>query len=200
MTRKTARGGRKKDTETRRYTLLARGWSVEVTAHKLTKKQSGKLKKWCRDEGAELSSFGNAEDILSDYNCYDTNLWQSGVVPVASSNGLLLRDENRRDIFSIPELTSGVRAVREKAGDLIVKPDKGDVLVYFEESKGAGAAWVLESSSVPQVKDLVVQLSEINVGGDATEYIYGMLYKGNMLERDYDQEDLMGKASYSMLL
>lgn len=200
MTKNSRKDQRRRAAKARTYTLLARGWSVEVTTHRLSKRQSDKLKKWGQKEGGETESLGNAEDILSGYNCYDTNLWQSGVVPVAGSSGLLMLDDNQKEIFSIPELTRGVKTVREKAGDFFIKSNKGDVLVYFEESKGAGAAWVLESCNPPRKQDFVVQLSEINIGGDATAYVYGVLYKGEVLERDYDQEDLVGKAAYSTLL
>lgn len=185
-------------TAPKKYWLRARGWAVEVTAHRLSAKQLATVREHCAREGIDSESLGNMEEILPDYNCYDTNMWQSGCVPVADLTGFSLVDGSGKELFAIPPL-SGTRVEGESSGEK-KKSARGNVLVYFEESKGLVATWELESSSAPVPGDFSFRISRILVGPDATEYVDGVIFRGEELERDYDGEELVGKAAYSRLL
>jgi hypothetical protein len=188
------------------YRLVARGWCVEVTAHLLNRKQVRDIEKWCKSEDRDESSLDNMEDVLRGYNCYSTNLWQSGVVQLADSSGMSLVDKRGEVLFSgelgsrAGSLPWGAKRRRAKRSGLVVNREEGDTLVYFEESKGVGAVWVLEAEKPVKPEDFVFKIGRISVGKDTIDYIEGVSFRGVELERDYEEEDLVGKAAYSKLL
>lgn len=188
------------------YRLVARGWCVEVTAHRLNRKQVRDIDKWCKSEGRDESSLDNMEDVLSGYNCYSTNLWQSGVVQLADSSGVTLFNEKGEVEFAGELglkpgiLPWGARRLRAKRSGLQTKGETGDILVYYEESKGVGAVWTLETEKPVKPEDFVFRIGRISVETDTIDYIEGVSFGGAELERDYEEEDLVGKAAYSKLL
>ena len=72
-------------------------------------------------------------------------------------------------------------------------------LTYTIEKQTKGK-WELETAAIPKKKDFTAQHSYIKVGDETFEFISGFKYKDKELERNYSEEDLIGKAAYSMLL
>lgn len=198
--KKTAEQPRVDNNKLKKYNLRALGYCVEATAHKLSAEEAAAVEEWCESEGCATDEIsGSGEEFLPDYDCYSTNLWQSGIVPVVSSVRLMLLDCEDNEILSIDKpWTFGTEG---GGGDALrVDRGEGNVLVYFEESKGLVAAWGLEATEVPSAADFTVETNKIVVDGDETEFISEIRFLGKKLERDYDQEDITGKAAYSFLL
>jgi hypothetical protein len=192
-----------KKTQTECYELRALGWAAEITAHKLTPKQV-KLVLGNRGELGEDGSFGGSmEEVLRDYNCYSTNLWQSGCVPLAESNSFIVVDSSGKMVLGMPRIgrkRGEGKSERGDGEDIETNSNKGDTLLYFEESKGITAVWTLTSDTVPAVKDFVFKISSVVINGERIDYIEGVKFRGGELEREYDGEDLNGKAAYSKLI
>jgi hypothetical protein len=74
------------------------------------------------------------------------------------------------------------------------------VLVFTEEHKGATSVWEIESGTVPRQEDFVFKLSKMSIDSDETLYVDTVLCEGKELERNCDEEMIVGKASYSTLL
>jgi len=199
-TRDSQRVRKREEQTTKRYQVRALGYCVEVTAHKLSKKEISQVKEWCEREGHDLSDMsGSLEEALDGYNCYSTNLWQSGIVPILGSVRFVVVDEHEHEILTISKPT--IVEAKCPAGDVLsVDKGEGDVLVYFEEYKGLVATWVFSSTSKPKVKDFSISADKITVAGEETKYVDGVYFCGEELERDYDYESIRGKAAYSALL
>lgn len=201
-TSKGAGGPRKavRKAKPKKYQIRALGYCVEATAHGLSKDEVTLVERWCEAEGCTPDEItGNLEEALDGYNCYSTNLWQSGIVPIVDSVRLVLLDDEENEILTIAKPRSLVGGA---ATEHTLKTDRkdGNVLVYFEEYKGLVATWTLQSDSIPTAKDFSVDTDKIVVDGDETEFIDGVRFRGEELERDYDEEDIRGKAAYSVLL
>lgn len=191
------RAGRKTK---KKYQLRALGYCVETTAHRLSAGEVEKVREWCETEGCSTDEImGNLEETLEGYNCYSTNLWQSGIVPIVDSVRLVLLDDKENEILTIAKPRARVGRTANKHALRVDRKD-GNVLVYFEEYKGLVATWTLESDTIPSAKDFAVDTDRIVVDGDATEFIDGVRFRGEEIERDYDEEDIRGKAAYSLLL
>jgi len=185
----------------KKYEMRAIGWAVEVTAHRLSPRQTNAVREWL-DKNAD-QCMGNMEEVLEEYNCYNTNLWQSGCVPLAKNNGFVVLGEDGQIVLGIPELgrKKGEGMVVGKISEVFKAQSKEkNILVYFEETKGISAVWKLASESVPDAKDFTFRISKIAVGGESIEYIESALFRGVELERDYEGEELVGKAAYSQLV
>jgi hypothetical protein len=187
------------------FRVKAIGWSVEVTGHRLSKDEYQFVKKWCSTNDYDSEGIpGNLEGTLADYNAYHTNSWQTGCVLMLDLNRFFLTDKKGTQLIPITApliKSSEVKLKRVKALDMKhdLKPRYNKLLVYFEESKGVGAAWKLKLKNKPVLEDFTILYSKFSLGLESFYYICDLQYQGVSLERDYDCEDLSGKASYSKL-
>jgi hypothetical protein len=86
----------------KKFQLKGLGWCGEITAHKLTAPQIKQVKAHAKENGEDLDSLGGSmEDIVNNYNCYDTNLWQSGILPFLHGTCYALVDSKNKIIYSI---------------------------------------------------------------------------------------------------
>jgi hypothetical protein len=155
------------------------------------------VREHCEESGIELfEDVGNLEDVLDTYNMYDTNMWQTGTVPVVGSTSYGLYDSQSHEIFMLEDIHSQA----EFAGELYeVKKGAGNVVVVAEEHKGTSAVWVLQTIETPKPEDFEFKLGRIVVGDDETEFVESVFYKGQELDKDYDAEFIVGKAFSSRL-
>jgi hypothetical protein len=187
----------------KKYQLKGLGWCGEITAHKLTPAQVKVVKARAKEESIDLDSLGNMEDVLENYNCYDTNAWQSGVLPFLHGSRYVLVDSKDKILFSIESFENtplGPKLISGKKPEYCAKRGKGNLLVYCEEHKGTTAVWNLEEETDPQPKDFTFTIGKLEIDGDTTPFVYSVSYKGKELERDYDEEMIVGKAAYSLLI
>jgi uncharacterized protein (TIGR02145 family) len=185
-----------------KYRLLAKGWAVEVTAHKLDASEVEQILSHSKEEGVPLDSLGNMEDVLEDYDCYSTNMWQSGCVPIAGKTSFVVVNEGGEELFEIPLESTKSPSTRKAKGTAFSATAKdGNVLVYTEESKGLSAVWDFQSPKAPKASDFAFRISTISVARESTPFVDDVLFNGKILERNYeDAEDLEGKAAYSSLI
>jgi hypothetical protein len=183
------------------YQLRALGWGVEITSHRLSRRESAAAKQWLNSQKLDPKNFsGSLEEILPKYNCYSTNHWQSGIVPLLDLTRLILVDSNEEIVFS---LNSPREMAVSDPGYPVLKacPEpKQDMLIYTEESKGLFAVWPVTSPSRPQKKDFTILKSLISIEKEEIWYISGIQFRGKELEADYDYEDIRGKAAYSSII
>jgi hypothetical protein len=194
----------KKTPKLKTFQLKGLGWCGEITAHKLSAAQIKQVKAHAKDNGEELDGLGGSmEDIVDNYNCYDTNLWQSGVLPFIHSSSYALVDSKNKIIYSIEQFENtpnGPKFETIEEPVYLAERKKGNVLVFCEEHKGTTAVWDIESETTPAQKDFTFRLGKLRIDGDDTLFVDGVLYKGKELERNYDEEMIVGKAAYSLLL
>lgn len=187
----------------KKYQLKGLGWCGEVTAHKLTASQVKQVNAYAEKNDEDLNELTNMEGIVNNYDCYDTNLWQSGILPFLHGTTYAIVDSKNKILSSIEKFENskdGPTFEIIETPEYIAEKKKGNVLVSFEEHKGTTAVWVLESTSIPNPKDFTFKLAKLQINGDDTLFVSSVYYNGAELERDYDQEFIVGKASYSMLL
>lgn len=197
------------------FQLRGLGWCGEVTAHMLSARQVKKVEAYAKENGEDIKGIsGSLEGVLSGYNCYDTNLWQSGVLPFLHGTSYVLVDSKNKIIHKIDNLanlshsplSSKKRSARDPLIEIVEAPSysaelgRGRLLVYTEEHKGTAAVWDIKSPSAPHPRDLTFRLGRLRVAGEDTLFVEAVLLDGRELERNYDEEMIVGKASYSQLL
>jgi uncharacterized protein (TIGR02145 family) len=173
-----------------------------VTAQRLDPSEVEQILSHCKQENVSPDSLGNMEDVLEDYDCYSTNMWQSGCVPIADKTSFVVVNEGGEKLFEIPpELTKNSSTKKSKETAFSATAKDGNVLVYTEESKGLSAVWDFHSLETPEASDFIFCISTIAVAGETTQFVKEVLFNGESLERNYEEaEDLEGKAAYSRLI
>ncbi len=214
--RKFSSDGSSNQLALKKFQIRGLGWCVEVTAHKLSPSQVECVRTYAKDHGEDIENLGGSlEDILVDYDCYNTNLWQSGILPFLHATRYALVDNKNEIIYSIDDLDRLARLTLlgtlqpapkssprlEIIGDPAYAVGKGaaNVLVYTEEHKGTTSVWEIESETIPTPTDLTFRLHRLCIGDGEIFYVDGIIYKGKELERNFDEEMLVGKAAYSGL-
>jgi hypothetical protein len=195
---------KKRSIKLKKFQLKGLGWCGEITAHKLTPEQIKQVKAHAEENGEDLKSLGGSmEDVIKNYNCYATNLWQTGMLPFLHATRYALVDSKNEIIYSIDKFENtqtGPKFEITETPEYLAERGKGNVLVFTEEHKGTTSVWEIESESTPSPKDFVFRLAKICVDSAETLYVDSVLYKGKELDRNYDEEMIVGKASYSTLL
>lgn len=175
-----------------------------MSAHRLTAPQVKQVKLHASENEEDLDNLsGSMEDIVDGYDCYDTNLWQSGTLPLLHGTCYVLVDDQNEIISRVEKFensNTGPKFETAQKPSYLAKRGKGNVLVFIEEHKGTTAVWEIESGVTPEEKDLTFKLENIRIDDEDTLYVASVLYKGEPLERNYDEEMLNGKAAYSKLL
>jgi hypothetical protein len=181
---------------TKTYQIRALGYCFEMTAHNLNAKQLESLHRFCDQEG--ISPTGELpclEGVIEDYDMYNTNMWQTGTVPVVGSSRYGCYDNENKEIFLIEDITP---YSLENGQNFEVFTADGDVLLACEEFKGTTAVWTLVSTKAPQPNLFRFNLGKVLYpDSDIAYFVENLFYEGQELERDYDEEFLVGKASYS---
>jgi hypothetical protein len=186
------------------YELRALGWCGEFTAHKIKESDAEIIRQHAIKNGEEYDNIGGSlEGILADYDCYNTNLWQTGMLPFPHSSSFALYDKNNKEIFCIEKLEGGPKLpqlnyVDEPEYEATTGPD--NILVFCEECKGTPAIWLVESDTVPSPTDFTFKICKVRIEGDDTDYVDSVYYKGRELDRDWDNEFTRGKSSHSILV
>lgn len=184
----------------RRYQLRALGFCMEASAHQLNEEEVKEVEAWCETSGCATDEIsGNLEEVLEDYDCYSTNLWQSNLLPILDSVRLVVVDNDEVEIFTIDKPYK-VEENSNQEGSHRVDRNNEDILIYIEESKGLAGTWVLDSTTTPLAEDFTILTNTLVIDGDQTRLISGIKYQKNKLEQDFEAEDIRGKAAYSMLL
>lgn len=182
------------------------GWATEVTGESLSKEQYSFVKKWCVQNDHEYDGIsGSLEGVLEGYNAYSTNSWQTGCVPLLELNRFFLYNKDKKSLLPLTAplvRDSDITLKRFRGADLSIplKVRYNKLLVYYEESKGTTAVWTYTSKSEPLAKNFTILYSKFSLGDESFYFVSGLEYKAKPLERAYDLEDLVGKASYSKLL
>jgi hypothetical protein len=190
----------------KQYILKAQGRGVDITAHKLTSDEVGKVKSYCDDEGEDYDEIsGHLEDVLEDYYQGSGNLWETGLVAIPESCEFYLEDDEGTVIFGPVKAGDGQDDIKtipsEQAGRVIEnKDEKQDTLVCIAFEKGVVSAWTFESAETPSVGDFAAQIARIDVD-DFFDYVENIFFKGKAIERCNDErEDTEGTSITSKLL
>jgi hypothetical protein len=195
---------KKKNPRFKKFQLIGIGWCVEVSAHQLTSDQVTQVRAHADKSSENVNNLsGSMVGIVDDYESYDTNLWQSGVLPLLRSSCYALVNDKGDSLYRIEHFENskdGPRFVIAEKPTYVAEKKKGNVLVLVDEGKGTTAVWEIESEAIPEQKDFTFKLAKISVGDDETLYIDSVLYRGEELERNYDEEAIDGKATTSILL
>lgn len=126
----------------KKYALKGLGWCGEVTAHRLTASQVKQVKSHAKNNNEDLDNLECLEEVVDNYDCYDVNLWQSGILPFLHGTVYALVDSKNKTLFSMEKFENcedgpTFEIVEEPVYSASRK--KGNVLVYFEEHKGTTA-------------------------------------------------------------
>jgi len=186
----------------RQYQLRASGWCAEVSCHQLSKNQTQQAIDWINTQGYQPKDIlGSMEGAIAGYNCYSTNVWQSGCVPLVGSIQFVLVDDQGKKVFALNGVggARGGRRRQSKLPTIELPPNRKNLLIYFEESKGSVATWIVESPTRPKKSDFVFDIAKIKIPNANFEYISGVRFQGADLEQDYELENVRGKAAYSKL-
>jgi hypothetical protein len=184
-----------------RYELQALGRGLLVSTHRLSLQEFGAVKGYCKENEEDLEYISTSLDgVLEDYDPFETNEWQTGILPLLSGLSLDLLDFGGKQLFSISSpLEGGIEAIDEYDLQYEVEPKDGNLLLFCEDYKGHVASWFLESDSIPTLGDFSFKVGRIDINEEQTEYIEKLFYKGVELERNYDNISMEGKGAYHAL-
>lgn len=188
-----------------KFYVKAIGWSMEATGQILTKAEMAYLTKWCKDNDFEFDNIpGQLEDVLGGYNCYHTNGWQTGCVPLLELNRFFVFDELGKSSLAITSPlinNSKTNFYHNKDLDMIytLKPRYNRLLAYFEEYKGVSAVWELTCEQFPKAEDFTISYAKFDLAKESFTFVTNLEFRGKVLERDFDAEVSVGKASYSKI-
>ena len=183
------------------YEILALGRGLLVTTHKLNPLEVELVQEYCRESEEDLEFISTSlDDVLEEYDPFDTNEWQTGILPLLSGLSLDLVNSEGKQLFSVSNPQEvGMEVIDEYDLQYEVEPKDGNLLLFCEDYKGHVASWLLESDSVPALEDISFKVGRIDINEDQTEYIEKLFYKGVELERIYDDISMAGKGAYHAL-
>lgn len=179
----------------KKFRLQANGWAIEASAHKLTTSELELVRQAMAANDEQNQIGGSLEEILPEYECFRTNLWQSGQVPLIENSRFFLIGEG-----AAKEVEIDNRKNAAETSEYLAPTGDGSIAVYVEESKGLTAVWDIEAEIEPDPQKLELEIGKIVVGGECFEYIYGINYDGSTLEPNYEAECLDGKGSYTIMV
>lgn len=189
-----------------KYKLLVNGYGLDGSAHTLTDEEVQTILTFKEKEGYQnlTEMYMDLPEILEDYDHYMTNYWVTTTTIASESLHFVLVSENDEvvwdvkldeldhlmDRFEYPEDADE----HEKEIDAFPHEGKENILLVYETIKGTMFGFDIESDEEPKPTDFAVNFQTMETPNYEESLVSKMFFKGQEMERNYDEEAYRGKS------
>ena len=189
-----------------KYKLLVNGYGLDGSAHTLTDEEVQTILSFKEKEGYQnlTELYMDLPEILEDYDHYMTNYWVTTTTIASESLHFVLVSENDEvvwdvkldeldhlmDRFEYPEDADE----HEKEIDAYPHEGKENILLVYETIKGTMFGFDIESDEEPKPTDFAVNFQSMETPDYEESLVSKMFFKGQEMERNYDEEAYRGKS------
>ena len=188
-----------------KYKLLVNGLGIDGSAHSLTDEEVQNILSFKEKEGYQKLNemYSDLPEILDDYDHYETNYWVTTTALDTESLHFVLVSENDEVVWDAKikelDLTMENFEYSEDAEDHTKEIDaypyegRENILLVYETIKGTMFALEFESEEDPKPSDFAVTSQSMETPNYEEALISKVFFKGQELERNYDEENYRGK-------
>jgi hypothetical protein len=188
-----------------KYKLLVNGLGLDGSAHVLTDAEVQTILSYKEKEGHKTldEMYMDLPEILEDYDHYMTNYWVTTTAIGSESLHFVLVSENDEVVWDVkPEELDrfmdnfeypNSADEHEKEIDAFPHEGKENILLVYETIKGTMFGFDIESDEEPKPTDFAVNFQTMETPDYEESLVSKMFFKGQELERNYDEETYRGK-------
>lgn len=188
-----------------KYKLLVNGYGLDGSAHSLTDEEVQNILSFKEKEGYKKldEMYFDLPQILDGYDHYDTNYWVTTTALDTESLHFVLVNENDEVVWDAKikemDFTMENFDYPEDAEDHVKEIDaypyegRENILLVYETIKGTMFALEFESEEAPKPSDFAVTSQSMETPNYEEVLISKVFFKGQELERNYDEENYRGK-------
>ena len=188
-----------------KYKLLVNGFGIDGSAHSLTDEEVQNILSFKEKEGYQKLNemYSDLPEILDDYDHYQTNYWVTTTTLDTESLHFVLVSENDEVVWDakIDELDKLMENfeypedAEDHAKEIDAYPHEGreNILLVYETTKGTMFGLEFESDEEPKPSDFAVTSQSMETPNYEEALISKVFFKGQELERNYDEENYRGK-------
>jgi hypothetical protein len=192
-----------------KYKLLINGFGMESSAHNLTSDEV-KIILDAKEEGnhEELSEmYSMIPDLIENYDHYDTNWWVASRPYVNDRLMFVLTDEGGNviwekgwkeltDIYDLQDKYGDIPSLEDVSEVIDAYPHEGheNILCLIEDVKGTLCNYYIESDEAPKFEDFGFTAQSLESPIFDYEFMNKMFYKNQELEKEFDDEWVIGKS------
>lgn len=188
-----------------KYKLLVNGLGLDGSAHVLTDAEVQTILSHKEKEGHKTldEMYMDLPEILEDYDHYMTNYWVTTTAIASESLHFVLVNESDEVVWDVrlEELDRFMDKFEysENADDHVKEieayPHEGkeNILLVYETIKGTMFGFDIESEEEPKPTDFAVTIQSMETPNYEEELVSKVFFKGQEMERNYDEETFRGK-------
>jgi hypothetical protein len=188
-----------------KYKLLVNGFGIDGSAHSLTDEEVQNILSFKEKEGYQKLNemYSDLPVILDDYDHYETNYWvtttaldtESLHFVLVSENDEVVWDVNVNELDLTMENFDYPEDAEDHAKEIDGYPHEGieNILLVYETIKGTMFGLEFESDEEPKPSDFAVTSQSMETPNYEEALISKVFFKGQELERNYDEENYRGK-------
>lgn len=189
-----------------KYQLLVNGYGLDGSAHTLTDEEVQTILSFKEKEGYKTldEMYMDLPEILEDYDHYMTNYWVTTTAIDSERLHFVLVDEQENVVWDVKqdEMDRFMENFEypENADDHIKEIDayphegKENILLVYETVKGTMFSFNIETDEQPKPSDFAVTGQSMETPNYEEQLIDKVFFKGQELERNYDEEHFWGKS------
>ena len=188
-----------------KYKLLVNGFGIDGSAHSLTDEEVQNILSFKEKEGYQKLNemYSDLPEILDDYDHYQTNYWvttttldtESLHFVLVSENDEVVWDAKFDELDKLMENFEYPEDAEDHAKEIDAYPHEGreNILLVYETTKGTMFGLEFESDEEPKPSDFAVTSQSMETPNYEEALISKVFFKGQELERNYDEENYRGK-------
>ena len=183
-----------------KYKLLVNGLGLDGPAHVLTDDEVQNILSFKEKEGYQklYEMYSDLPEILDDYDHYETNYWvtttaldtESLHFVLVSENDEVVWDAKFKELDFLMENFEYSEDAEDHAKEIDAYPHEGreNILLVYETIKGTMFGLDFESDEEPKPSDFAVTSQSMETPNYEETLISKVFFKGQELERNYDEE------------
>lgn len=188
-----------------KYKLLVNGLGLDGSAHVLTDEEVQTIFTYKEKEGHKTldEMYMDLPEILEDYDHYMTNYWVTTTAIATESLHFVLVNEKDEVVWDVKseEMDRFMDKFKypdnedehEKEIDAFPHEGKENILLVYETIKGTMFGFDIESDEEPKPTDFAVNFQTMETPEYEESLVSKMFFKGQEMERNYDEETYRGK-------
>jgi hypothetical protein len=189
-----------------KYKLLVNGYGLDGSAHTLTDEEVQTILSFKEKEGHKTldEMYMDLPEILEDYDHYMTNYWVTTTAIDSERLHFVLVDEQENVVWDVKqdEMDRFMENFEypENADEHIKEIDayphegKENILLVYETVRGTMFGFDIESDEQPKPSDFAVTGQSMETPNYEEQLIDKLFFKGQEMERNYDEETYRGKS------
>ena len=189
-----------------KYQLLVNGYGLDGSAHTLTNEEVQTILSFKEKEGHKTldEMYMDLPEILEDYDHYMTNYWVTTTAIDSERLHFVLVDEQENVVWDVKqdEMDRFMENFEypENADEHIKEIDayphegKENILLVYETVRGTMFGFDIESDEQPKPSDFAVTGQSMETPNYEEQLIDKVFFKGQEMERNYDEETYRGKS------